>query len=227
MAASHQESPSIGAAADPRVLLVDDHTLFRRGLRRLLEQGGVEVVGEGSNGRAGVQLAAELRPDVVVMDLSMPLMSGVEAIEHIIHANPKALILVLTVTEEGDDVLDALLAGACGYLLKDARGEDILAGIRAAIAGGSMISPRIAGRLVGRLREVARPTPPCEVGKDLTEREVEILRLIASGKENVAIARELFISPKTVKNHVATILDKLAIENRVQAAVVAVRSGLA
>ena len=211
------------------MLLVDDHALFRRGLRRLLEREGIEVIGEGSHGRAAVQLAAELRPDVIVMDLSMPLMSGLEAIERIVAANPHARILVLTITAEEDEVLDALLAGACGYLLKDARAEEIVAGVRAAVAGDSMISPRIAGRLVTRLREVGRPEVDHDgqVEAELTQREVEILRLIASGKENAAIAQELYISPKTVKNHVAAILDKLEIENRIQAAVVAVRCGLA
>jgi DNA-binding NarL/FixJ family response regulator len=212
----------------PRVLLVDDHALFRRGLRRLLEQHDLHVVGEASNGRAAVQLAAELRPDVVVMDLSMPLMDGVQAIEHIVGSDTKARILVLTITAEEHEVLDALLAGACGYLLKDALSEEIVAGVRAAVAGDSMISPRIAGRLVMRLRESARDDAAQPNGLDghLTTREVEVLKLMAHGKENAAIAQELYISPNTVKNHVASILDKLDLENRIQAAVAAVKSGI-
>ena len=211
-----------------RVILVDDHALFRRGLRRLLEHYEIEVVGEASHGRAAVQLASELRPDVIVMDLSMPLMSGVEAIEQIVGANPAARILVLTITVEDKEVLDALLAGACGYLLKDATADEVAAGVHAALAGDSMISPRIAGRLVARLRETdrSRTQQLREIDVDLTTREVDVLKLIADGKENSAIAQELYISPKTVKNHVASILDKLAIENRIQAAVVAVKSGL-
>jgi DNA-binding NarL/FixJ family response regulator len=215
--------------APARLLLVDDHALFRRGLRRLLEGHGFEIVGEASNGRAAVQLAAELEPEIIIMDLSMPLMGGVEAITHIVKRNPDARILVLTISAGEAEVLDALLVGACGYLLKDARAEDIVQGVRAAAAGESMISPRIASRLVMRLREAA-PTEHPSVAElsdaELTDREVEILRLIACGKENSAIADELFISPKTVKNHVASILGKLKIDNRIQAAVVAVRSGL-
>jgi DNA-binding NarL/FixJ family response regulator len=219
--------PSYVDARRPRVVLVDDHALFRRGLRRLLELHDVEVVGEGSHGRAALQLAFELEPDVIVMDLAMPIMSGVEAIRHLVAEGTEARILVLTITVEEDEVLDALLAGACGYLLKDARSEDIVAGIRAAFAGDCMISPQIAGRLVSRLRESdgSRVTQP-EVHASLTDREVEVLTLVAHGKENSAIAEELYISPRTVKNHVASILDKLAIENRIQAAVVAVKSGL-
>jgi DNA-binding NarL/FixJ family response regulator len=219
--------PSVVQASRPRVVLIDDHALFRRGLRRLLELNGVEVVGEGSHGRAALQLAFELDPDVIVMDLSMPIMSGVEAIRHVVAEGCEARILVLTITDEEDEVLDALLAGACGYLLKDARSEDVVAGVRAAFEGDCMISPQIAGRLVARLRESdgSRVTQP-EVHESLTDREVEVLTLIAHGKENSAIAQELYISPRTVKNHVASILDKLAIENRIQAAVVAVKSGL-
>jgi DNA-binding NarL/FixJ family response regulator len=175
-----------------------------------------------------VQLASELRPDVIVMDLSMPLMSGVDAIAQIVGADPEARILVLTITAEDDEVLDALLAGACGYLLKDASADEIVAGVHAALTGDSMISPRIAGRVVARLRETgpSRAAQKRELEVDLTTREVEVLKLIAHGKENSAIARELYISPQTVKNHVASILDKLAIENRIQAAVAAVKSGL-
>jgi DNA-binding NarL/FixJ family response regulator len=208
------------------VVLVEDHVLYRRGLRRLLEQHDIDVVGEASHGRAAVQLASELRPDVIVTDLSMPLMSGVEAIGRIVAADPEARIVVLTVTGEDDEVLDALLAGACGYLLKDASAGEVVAAVHAALAGDSMISPRIAGRLVARLRETGRARAERELDVDLTTREVEVLKLIAHGKENSAIAQELYISPKTVKNHVASILEKLAIENRIQAAVAAVKSGL-
>ena len=140
----------VGDPQEPpiRLLLVEDHALFRRGLRRLLEGKGFDVVGEAANGKAAVALAGELEPDVIVMDLSMPVMSGVEAIERIVAMNPEARILVLTISAGEDEVLDALVAGACGYVLKDARAEEIVAGVRAATAGDSVISPRIANRLV-------------------------------------------------------------------------------
>jgi DNA-binding NarL/FixJ family response regulator len=211
-----------------RLLLADDHTLFRRGLRELLEGYGFEIVGEAPNGSGAVQLARELHPDVTVMDLAMPGTSGVEATQAILDEDPTARILVLTISTEEDEVLDALLAGACGYLLKDAEVAEIVAGIRAAAAGDAMISPTVATRLVGRLREQRRnervqspPKPP-----PLTARERDILKLLAQGRENSAIANELVISPATVKTHVAHLLDKLGLDNRVQAAVFAVRHGI-
>jgi DNA-binding NarL/FixJ family response regulator len=211
-----------------RLLLADDHTLFRRGLRELLEGYGFSVIGEAPNGSSAVRLARELRPDVIVMDLSMPGMTGVEATQAILDEDPGARILVLTISVEEEQVLDALLAGACGYLLKDAEVAEIVAGVRAAVAGDTMISPTVATRLVSRLRDQRRserveapPKPP-----PLTSRERDILKLLAQGRENSAIANELVISPATVKTHVAHLLDKLGLENRVQAAVFAVRHGI-
>ena len=172
-----------------------------------------------------MRLARELQPDVTVMDLSMPGMDGVQATQAILDEDPGARILVLTLSAEGDEVLDVLLAGACGYLLKDAEVAEIVAGVRAAAAGDAMISPAVATRLVARLREQRRnervqapPKPP-----PLTPRERDILQLLAQGRENSAIAAELVISPATVKTHVAHLLDKLSLDNRVQAAVFAVR----
>lgn len=208
-----------------RLLLADDHTLFRRGLRELLEGYGFAVVAEAPNGSSAVQLARELRPDVTVMDLSMPGMSGVEATQAIVEEDPNARILVLTISADEEAVLDALLAGACGYLLKDAEVAEIVAGVRAAAAGDAMISPAVATRLVDRLREQRRgervQAPPKL--PPLTSRERDILRLLAQGCQNSAIAGELLISPSTVKTHVAHLLDKLGLDNRVQAAVFAVR----
>ena len=212
-----------------RVVIADDHVLFRRGLKRVLEQRRMEIVGEASNGRAAVQLTHDLRPDVVVMDFSMPIMDGVAATREILAEDPMARVLMLTITAEAEPVLDAMLAGACGYQLKDASAADLVYGVRAAAMGQSLISPRIAAHLVKRLRETSPAEPRRafeEQAADLTTREVEILRLVAEGKENSQIAGELYISPKTVKNHVASILGKLAIENRVQAAVFAVRMGI-
>jgi DNA-binding NarL/FixJ family response regulator len=213
-----------------RIVIADDHVLFRRGLKRVLEQHGMEIVGEASNGKAAVQLTLELRPDVVVMDFSMPIMDGVEATRTILASDPLSRVLMLTISADETPVLDAMLAGACGYQLKDASAADLVYGVRAAAMGQSTISPRIAAHLVKRLRETAPPVTDAtqdEQAADLTTREVEILRLVAEGKENSQIAGELYISPKTVKNHVASILGKLSIENRVQAAVFAVRTGIA
>lgn len=214
-----------------RVLVVDDHALYRRGLRRLLEGEGIEVVGEAGNGQAAVRMALELTPDVTLMDMAMPMMSGTEAIAEILAENPQARVLVLSGGSDDEGVSDALLAGACGYLVKMAATPAIIDGIRAVAGGASAISPNVAAGLVVRLRERAKEQAEAEAVRiptpDLTTRELEVLRLVAAGKENSAIASELFLSPKTVKNHVAAILAKLAIENRVQAAVFAVRSGIA
>jgi NarL family two-component system response regulator LiaR len=212
-------------AAAIRLVLVDDHTMLRHGLRQTLQQHGFDVVGEASNGRSGAQLALELKPDVVVMDLDMPQLDGIEATREIVKSEPGAKVLMLTISIDDDDVLDALAAGACGYLLKTAPPEDVVRAIRAAHAGDSAISPRVAKSLVAHVREGARRAiapPPSR----LTPRELEILRLIVDGKENGEIAEILVISPSTAKNHVAHVLDKLGMENRVQAAVYAVRSGL-
>jgi len=188
----------------------------------------MQIVGEAANGSAAVELKRDLQPDVVVMDFSMPVMNGMEATRTIVE-DPTARVLMLTITADEESVVDAMLAGACGYQLKDASPVDLVYGVRAAASGHSMISPRIAAHLVKRLREtnpVSEEPRPAQDTSDLTIREVEILRLVAEGKENSQIAGELYISPKTVKNHVASILGKLSIENRVQAAVFAIRTGL-
>jgi DNA-binding NarL/FixJ family response regulator len=208
-----------------RVVLVDDHTMLRHGLRQTLRERGFDVVGEASNGRSGAQLVLELDPDVVVMDLDMPQMNGIEATRAIVGAVPGARVLMLTISTNDVDVLDALAAGACGYLLKTASPDETVRAIEAAHAGDSAISPRVASRLVARVRDgIARPASPPP--SPLTPRELEILRLIAEGRENAEIAEILVISPATAKNHVAHVLDKLGMQNRVQAAVYAVRSGL-
>jgi two-component system, NarL family, response regulator LiaR len=211
-------------AAAIRLVLVDDHTMLRHGLRQTLRERGFEVIGEASNGRSGVQMVRELKPDVVVMDLDMPQMNGIEATRAILESDPGARVLMLTISTDDDDVLDALAAGACGYLLKTSPPDEVVRAIEAAHAGDSAISPRIAGRLVRHVRHAAaRPQGPPAV---LTPRELEILRLIVEGRENSEIADILVISLATAKNHVAHVLGKLGMQNRVQAAVYAVRNGL-
>ena len=210
-----------------RVLLVDDHDLFRNGLLNLLRENGVQVVGEAENGRAALRLVRDLAPDVVVMDLNMPGMSGVEATRHISSIAPLTRVLVLTISEEDDDVMDAVMAGACGYLLKDSSIQQLVAGIRAASDGESLISPQIAAKVLQALRaKAAGSDRVARVRAELSDRELEVLKLIANGTDNAQIARALHISPKTVKNHISNILMKLQIDNRIQAAVYAVRSGI-
>jgi DNA-binding NarL/FixJ family response regulator len=210
-----------------RVLLVDDHDLFRTGLRNLLEEQGVEIIGEAGDGAVAVTQVRELAPDVVVMDLNMPGMTGVEATRQITAIAPLTRVLVLTISDHDSDVLDAILAGACGYLMKDASIEQLMAGIHAAAIGESLISSHIAGKVLQRVRATSSQQELAEtIRTELSDREVEVLKLIANGKDNAMIASDLHISPKTVKNHISNILMKLQIENRIQAAVYAVRSGI-
>jgi DNA-binding NarL/FixJ family response regulator len=215
------------AAANVHVLLVDDHDLFRTGLRNLLEERGVQIAGEAGTGAEGVRLVRELAPEVVVMDLHMPGMSGVEAIKQIASIAPLIRVLVLTISDQDDDVLDAILAGACGYLLKDASVDELIRGIDAAAVGESLVSPAIAGKVLQQVRATtASPEAAETIRTELSEREIDVLKLIANGNDNAMIAAELHISPKTVKNHISNILMKLQIDNRIQAAVYAVRSGI-
>ena len=208
-----------------RVMLVDDHDLFRTGLRNLLEEQGVQIVAEASEGASALSLVRELAPEVVVMDLNMPGMNGIEATREIARLAPLTRVVVLTISDQDDDVMDAILAGACGYLLKDSSIQDLMQGIRAASVGESLISPHIAAKVLQRLRAAGIETE-AGVGAELSDRENEVLRLIANGKDNADIAEALHISPKTVKNHISNILMKLQIDNRIQAAVYAVRSGI-
>jgi len=210
-----------------RVLIVDDHDLFRTGLRNLLEEQGVHVLGEAASGTDAVRSVRENAPDVVVMDLNMPGMGGVDATRHIASIAPLTRVVVLTISDEDADVMDAILAGACGYLLKDASIDELMAGIRAAARGESLISPGIAAKVLQRVRATsAQPEIAEAIRSELSDREIEVLKLIANGKDNAVIAAELHISPKTVKNHISNILMKLQIDNRIQAAVYAVRSGI-
>ena len=207
------------------VVIVDDHVLFRSGLRELLQQEEVHVMGEASTAEAGLELVRRHGPDVAIMDLNLPAMSGHDAIRRIAENAPRTQVLVLTISANESDVTEAVLAGACGYLLKDASVADIVTGVRAAAAGESMISPRMTKTILDQLRQQDRGdgNPPAEA---LSAREREILRLVTEGKDNATIARELFISPYTVKNHISNILLKLHVSNRIQAAVLAVRDSL-
>ena len=212
---------------DVRVLLVDDHDLFRTGLRNLLEGQGIQIVGEAAGGSEALQIVRETAPDVVVMDLNMPGMHGVEATRHMSRDAPLTRVIVLTISDQEQDVMDAILAGACGYLLKDASIQDLIQGIESAAVGEALISPHIAGKVLQHVRATtASPDAAATIRAELSDREIEVLKLIANGKDNAMIAGELHISPKTVKNHISNILMKLQMDNRIQAAVYAVRSGI-
>jgi DNA-binding NarL/FixJ family response regulator len=207
-----------------RVVVIDDHDLYRGGVIQLLRDHGIETVGEARLAVPGIELVCEASPDVVLMDLNMPGMSGIEATQRLHAAAPLARVLVLTAVADERSVTEAILAGACGYLLKDAPIAQMIEGIRAAARGESLISPRVASHLVHRLRQ----PPELEGGdsSEMTPRELQILELIARGMDNPEIARALFLSQHTVKNHVSSILVKMQVENRIQAAVRAVRRGL-
>jgi len=210
-----------------RVLIVDDHDLFRTGLRNLLEEQGVQIVGEAATGENAIRIVRELAPDVVVMDLNMPGIGGVDATRHITSIAPLTRVVMLTISDQDSDVMDAILAGACGYLLKDSSIQELIAGIESAARGESMISPNIAAKVLQRVRATStQPEIANTIRAELSDREIEVLKLIANGKDNAVIAAELHISPKTVKNHISNILMKLQIDNRIQAAVYAVRSGI-
>lgn len=223
-----QAPPAPAPSVDQvRVMVVDDHDLFRSGLRRLLERdGGLVVVADARRGDEAVQRAAELRPDVVVMDINMPGMSGVEATRALLEVSPQSAVLMLTVTADQDAVLDAVLAGAVGYLLKDATLPEIVRGIHGAAAGESLIAPAVAGSLLARLRRHGPPDAPPAAIPELSPRELDVLRLVVAGCDNIEIGRQLHLSASTIKHHVSSSLERLGVDNRVQAAVMAVRLGL-
>jgi DNA-binding NarL/FixJ family response regulator len=210
-----------------RLLIVDDHDLFRTGLRALLEEEGFEVR-DADSGRVALALCRSFEPDVVVMDMNMPEMSGIEATRALLHERPGTPVLMLTVTADDEHVLDAVRAGASGYLLKDAPLGEIVAGVRAAAAGHSAIAPRVAGALIASVRSAAAdvPQPASTPVPELAEREREILTLLATGFDNVEIGRRLHLSASTVKQHVSRLFQKLGVENRVQAVAYAIRAGL-
>jgi len=208
-----------------RILIADDHAIVREGLRTLIaSEPGMELVGEAADGTEAVSLARSLEPDVILMDLVMPHKDGLEAISEIKHENPEMCILVLTSFSEEDKVFPAIRAGALGYLLKDSSPQQLLQAIYDVHRGESSLHPTVALKLV---REISQPSdlPPAE--HPLTEREVDVLELVAQGLSNQEIADQLVISEWTVRTHVRNILGKLHLANRTQAALYALREGLA
>jgi DNA-binding NarL/FixJ family response regulator len=209
-----------------RVLVCDDHALFRRGLQMVLEQeDDLELVGEASNGVEVVTKAQELMPDVILMDVRMPKRSGIEAATEIKETLPHVKILMLTISDEEADLYEAIKAGASGYLLKEIPIEEVADAIRSVWAGQSRISPSMASKLLSEFAAMSKASEdkPQMPAPRLTDREMEVLRLVAQGLNNRDIAKKLFISENTVKNHIRNILEKLHLHSRMEAVVYAVR----
>lgn len=212
-----------------RVLIVDDHTLFRSGIKLLLQrQEGFEVAGEAGDGLEGIKRAKQLSPDVVLLDLHMPGVSGREAVKTINEEVPGARVVMLTVSEDAEDLVDCLRAGAAGYLLKNIETEFLVDAIQRAARGESVMSPQMTGKLVQELRHPKETAAPSAEGEreKLSPREMEIILLLAKGASNKEVARALNVAESTVKIHVQNILKKLNLSSRVQAAVYAVEHGL-
>lgn len=212
------------------VVVVDDEHLIRSALAQALSNSGIELVGEAANGEDAIQIVVDVRPDVVLIDLRLPGTSGVRAIEQLSLLAPASRVLVLTRSEQ-NQVVEAIIAGASGYILKSAPPDAIITAVRATAAGESVLSSQIAGKLLQRIRELDIPvttsdTAAVAIRAVLTDRELEIFTRLASGDSNHKIASELSLSTNTVANHIASILAKLHLENRIQAAVQAVRSGI-
>lgn len=213
-------------------VLIDDEQLVRSALAQALSSAGSELIGEAGSGEEGIELVLELRPDVVITGLSLPGISGIETIQRISRLAPATRILVLTHSEH-NQVVGAIIAGASGYILKSAAPEDIVSAVRATAAGESVLSSQIAGKLLERIRELDIPVAPTSqaaadtIRAVLTERELEIFTLLASGESNQQIGQRLLLSPHTIANHIKSILAKLQLENRIQAVAHAIRSGIA
>ncbi len=231
--ASSARPPDASPRAEPiRTMIVDDHALFRRGLEMVLDgEGDIELVGQASDGTEAVEKAAESLPDVVLMDIRMPRSSGIEACRAMKEAAPSAKIVILTISDEEEDLFEAIRAGASGYLLKDIPLDEVADTVRAVHGGQSLINPSMAGKLLTEFATLAKRDNDTDRAQEvpatrLTEREMQVLKLVARGMNNRDIAKELFISENTVKNHVRNILEKLQIHSRMEAVMVAVREKL-
>ena len=208
-----------------RVLIADDHPVFRFGLRALLQaEPGIQVVGEATSGAEAIELAGRLAPDVVLMDLNMPEINGIEATRRIVREHPQIGVLVITMFDD-DSIFTAMQAGARGYLLKGAEGEDTVRAIRSVASGEAIFSPSVAQRLIGYFA-APRPSTPAQAFPELTERERDVLGLIAKGLSNPAIAERLVLSPKTVRNLVSSIFGKLQVADRAEAIIRARDAGM-
>ena len=222
------EATGIPGGTEPvRVLVVDDQELFRRGLIMLLSgDTDIEVVGEASDGITATELAVKTAPDVILLDVRMPRRTGVEACRAIKEAVPATKIIMLTVSDEEADLYESVKNGAAGYLLKDSSIEEVAQAIRVVNEGQSLISPSMAVKLIDEFKQMSKPEREQGPALRLTERELEVLRLVAKGLNNREVAKELFISENTVKNHVRNILEKLQLHSRMEAVMYAMREKL-
>ena len=210
-----------------RLLLADDHRMLRESLRRAMEEYGFEVVGEAADGEEAVQLAEQLQPDVVIMDVTMPVLDGVAATRRVRDQVPGTQVVMLTMHADREVLVDAIRAGAAGYLVKDCSTEDVVDTVRKAASGETALSPELAATMLGEVRELVRQES-AGGGADpiISKREEEVLQLIADGRSTTEVAAELYISVKTVKNHLASIYQKLDTRDRTQAVLQAVRMGI-
>lgn len=211
-----------------KLMIADDHKLFREGIKALLAvTDDIEIVGEAEDGDSALKQARELEPDVILMDINMPGMNGIRATEQILEKQPQTRIIMLTMLEDDVSIFHAMRAGARGYLLKGADPQEVLSVIRAVAEGQALFGPAIAARLMNYFKELnAKPAVSGAPFPELTERELEVLRLIAQGLNNQEIARKLFLSPKTIRNHITNIFSKLQVADRAQAIVRAREAGL-
>lgn len=216
---------TVGDESEPvRVVIVDDHELFRRGLMMLLEsEPGLVVVGEAGDGNEAIRLADSMAPDVVLLDIQMPKRSGIEACREIKEVAPAAKIIMLTVSDDEVDLYDAVKGGASGYLLKDSSIDEVAQAVRVVADGQSLISPSMAVKLIDEFKQISQREQRPATKVRLTDRELEVLRLVARGMNNRDIAKALVISENTVKNHVRNLLEKMQMHSRMEAAMYAVR----
>lgn len=228
-----------GAARENRVITVvvaDDHKLFREGLKRILNmEQDLEVIGECADGRQVIEFCQQHKPDVVLLDINMPVENGVTATEKLREMCPDVKVIILSIHDDESYVFETLRKGASGYLLKDMEAESLIDAIRTVAAGHAYIHPKVTGKLIHQLRRMANTDgaavaqaekkQPQNINVPLTKREIEVLRLMAEGKSNKMIGEHLFISEKTVKNHVSSILQKMEVEDRTQAVIVSIKNG--